>query len=111
MAKVAVLVENIYEEMELWYPYYRLKEEGFDVELIGSEKAKEYKGKYGYPAISQRASSHHSQRLCCRHHPGRLCARLDEKNTSHLGFCQGDGQAQENHCSHMSWRVDVGIML
>jgi len=36
--------------LEVWFPYYRLKEEGARVELIGTGSAKEYRGKYGYPA-------------------------------------------------------------
>jgi len=47
--KIAILVEDSYEDLELWYPYYRLLEEGADVKLIGPE-AKVYKSKYGYPA-------------------------------------------------------------
>jgi len=47
--KIAILVEDLYEDLELWYPYYRLLEEGADVKLIGPE-AKVYKSKYGYPA-------------------------------------------------------------
>jgi len=47
--KVAILVEDSYEDLELWYPYYRLLEEGADVKLIGPE-AKVYKSKHGYPA-------------------------------------------------------------
>lgn len=46
--KVAVLVEDGYEELELWYPYYRLMEEGADVALVGHEK-KTYASKHGYP--------------------------------------------------------------
>ena len=44
----------MYEDIELWYPYYRLKEEGADVKLIGpgSEEKVDYKGKNGYPATS-----------------------------------------------------------
>ena len=34
--------------MEVMYPYYRLKEAGFDVKVAGSGE-KFYKGKYGYP--------------------------------------------------------------
>jgi protease I len=49
LKKVAILVENIYEDLEVWYPLLRLKEEGFEVKVIGSGTAKEYKGKYGYP--------------------------------------------------------------
>lgn len=51
--KVAVLVENNYEDQELWYPYLRFIEAGFDVTIIGTEANVEYKGKYGYPVKSQ----------------------------------------------------------
>jgi len=47
--KIAILVEDSYEDLELWYPYYRLLEEGADVKLIGPE-AKVYQSKHGYPA-------------------------------------------------------------
>jgi len=48
MAKVAVLVEALYQDMEVWYPYLRLKEEGHEAVAAGcGEKA--YVGKYGYP--------------------------------------------------------------
>lgn len=47
--KVAILVENLYEDIELWYPYYRLKEAGYDVSLVGPEK-KTYFSKHKYPA-------------------------------------------------------------
>ena len=29
--RVAILAENLYQEMELWVPYYRFKEEGAEV--------------------------------------------------------------------------------
>jgi len=48
--KIAILVANLYEELEVWYPYYRFKEEGAETFLVGEEKGREYKGKYGYPA-------------------------------------------------------------
>lgn len=47
--KVAILAENLYEELELWYPYYRLKEEGAEVLLVGSGSSDSYTGKHGYP--------------------------------------------------------------
>ena len=46
--RVAVLAENQYEDLELWYPYYRLKEEGADVKIIGTGSAEVYKSKHGY---------------------------------------------------------------
>jgi protease I len=42
-SKVAILVEDEYEDLELWYPYYRLKEAGFEPMLIGPGTKKVYK--------------------------------------------------------------------
>jgi protease I len=47
--RVAILAENLYQEMELWVPYYRLKEEGADVQVVGAGGAKSYTSKHGYP--------------------------------------------------------------
>ena len=47
--RVAILVEQLYQEMEVWYPYYRLIEEGATVSVIGSGTAREYLSKLGYP--------------------------------------------------------------
>ena len=47
--RVAILAENMYQEMELWVPYYRLKEEGADVKVVGAGGAKSYASKAGYP--------------------------------------------------------------
>ena len=47
--RVAILAENMYQEMELWVPYYRLKEEGAEVKVIGAGGAKSYTSKHGYP--------------------------------------------------------------
>lgn len=55
--KAAVLIHLDYQDMEVWYPYYRLKEAGFDVKLVGPEKGQVYKGKFGYPATSEVAAS------------------------------------------------------
>ncbi len=48
--RVAVLVEQQYQEMEVWYPVYRLREAGCVVELVGPEAGKTYASKLGYPA-------------------------------------------------------------
>jgi deglycase len=47
--RVAILAENLYQEMELWVPYYRLKEEGAEVTVVGAGGAKSYTSKHGYP--------------------------------------------------------------
>ena len=48
MTKVALLIEDMYQEVEALVPYYRLQEAGFQVDVIGPE-AKVYKSKLGYP--------------------------------------------------------------
>ncbi|NPV44400.1 MAG: type 1 glutamine amidotransferase [Firmicutes bacterium] len=57
MLKIAILVENMYEDLELWYPYLRLKEEGFTVDIVGTDAGVNYSSKHGYPAKSTVASS------------------------------------------------------
>lgn len=48
MRKVALLVENMYQEAEGLVPYYRLQEAGYQVDVIGPE-ARTYTSKHGYP--------------------------------------------------------------
>ena len=54
---IAVLVEDAYEDQELWYPVQRLKEEGAEVTIVGPEAGSTYKSKHGYPAVSDQAAS------------------------------------------------------
>ncbi len=55
--RAAILVEDIYNEFEVWIPYYRLKEEGVEVTVVGSGTAQTYHGKYGIPiAVDTNAS-------------------------------------------------------
>jgi protease I len=55
--RVALLVENHYQDQEVWYPFYRLKEEGAEVVVVGTGSAKMYTSKFGYPIdVDQSAS-------------------------------------------------------
>lgn len=47
-ARVAILVENGYEDLELWYPLLRLKEETLEVVVVGPRRGA-YESKNGYP--------------------------------------------------------------
>ena len=51
--KLALFVDTSYQEMELWYPYYRFQEAGAECILIGAEAGKTYLSKLGYPATAQ----------------------------------------------------------
>src|SRR5947209_14835916 len=54
--RAAVLVEQQYQEMEVWYPVYRLREAGCAVTLVGPEAGQTYASKLGYPAKSDKAA-------------------------------------------------------
>jgi protease I len=47
--KIAVLAEDQYEDLELWYPLLRMKEEGAKVTVVGTIDNKVYQSKHGYP--------------------------------------------------------------
>lgn len=47
-----MFVDNVYEDLELWYPKLRLMEEGATVVVAGPEANKIYDGKNGYPCKS-----------------------------------------------------------
>jgi protease I len=54
--RVAILIEQQYQELEVWYPVYRLREAGCVVTLVGPEAGKTYPSKLGYPATADAAA-------------------------------------------------------
>jgi protease I len=54
--RVALLVEQQYQEMEVWYPLYRLREAGCRVTVVGPEANHTYPSKLGYPCKSDRSA-------------------------------------------------------
>jgi protease I len=61
---IAILAEELYEDLELWYPYFRMKEAGADtVQVIGMPGVEAYQSKHGYPVrvdlTADLASAHH----------------------------------------------------
>lgn len=56
MKKVALLIEDLFDEQELIYPFHRLRED-FEVVLIGGEADKLYKSKSGFGLKSDIASA------------------------------------------------------
>ena len=47
--RIAIFIEDLYNEQEFWYPFYRMKEVGAEVTVVGTG-AKEYHSKIGLPA-------------------------------------------------------------
>ena len=54
---ILLLIENEFRDEEAVYPYYRFKEAGYDVETVGPQKGKEYKGKFGVTLKSDLSAS------------------------------------------------------
>ena len=50
--KTAILVEEMFNLFEFWYPFYRLKEAGAEVVVVGSGRTREFNGKPGTVAVA-----------------------------------------------------------
>lgn len=53
--RVLMFVEDIYEDLELWYPKLRLIEAGAQVTVAGPKAGHLYSGKHGYPCVADAA--------------------------------------------------------
>jgi protease I len=47
--RIAILAEDNYQELELWYPLLRMREAGAEVTVVGMPGVQEYHSKLGYP--------------------------------------------------------------
>jgi protease I len=57
MAHIAILLEKLYEDLELQYPRLRLREAGHTVDIIGPKAGETYVGKHGYPQKAEKAAA------------------------------------------------------
>lgn len=55
--KIAILAEDNYEDLELWYPLLRMKEAGAEVSVVGMTGAQVYHSKHDYPVRVDVAAS------------------------------------------------------
>jgi len=62
--KIAIMVDELYQVLEVWYPYYRFREANLEVNLIAPEAKKSYPSKEGYPCVSDIAAS----KACAAHY-------------------------------------------
>ena len=53
--RVAMLLDQSYQEMEVWYPLYRLREAGATVVTVGALAGHTYPSKLGYPCVSEKS--------------------------------------------------------
>jgi protease I len=53
--QILIFVDDVYEDLELWYPKLRLIEAGCIVTVAGPRDQAKYIGKHGYPCVSDLA--------------------------------------------------------
>lgn len=52
---IAILVDQQYQELEIWYPLLRFKEAGAAVVTVGAKAGQTYPSKLGYPCVADQA--------------------------------------------------------
>jgi protease I len=50
--RILAFVDDLYEDLELWYPKLRLQEAGYETVLAGLKAGTRHLGKHGYPCTS-----------------------------------------------------------
>jgi protease I len=50
--RIAVLAADLYQEMEIWYPLLRFREDGAETVAVGADAGKTYSSKKGYPVVA-----------------------------------------------------------
>ncbi len=53
--KIAVLVADQYQELEVWYPLLRFLEDGAETIAVGAEGGRTYSSKKGYPVTADKS--------------------------------------------------------
>ena len=53
--RVLVMVDQAYQEMEVWVPLYRLREAGAEVVTVGATAGATYPSKPGYPCSAEKS--------------------------------------------------------
>jgi protease I len=53
--KIALFVDSLYEDLEVWYPLLRFQEEDAQVVIVAAEANTVYESKHGYPVKSQQS--------------------------------------------------------
>lgn len=53
--RIAVLVADYYQDLEVWYPLLRFREDGAQTVAVGAEKGKTYTSKRGYAVVADKS--------------------------------------------------------
>ena len=60
--RIAILAADLYQEMEVWYPLLRFREDGAETIVVGAEAGKTYASKKGYPVVADKSIAEVSAR-------------------------------------------------
>ncbi len=111
--RVAVLAEDNYEDLELWYPYYRLKEEGAEVKVVGTGRASSFTSKHGYAVRADLTAGEASVGdFDAVVIPGGYAPDLMRRRAEMVGFVRGMHEAGKPVAAicHAGWMlVSAGI--
>lgn len=111
--KILILVDDIYEDLELHYPRLRLVEAGAKVKVAGVEK-RTYHGKHGYPIeADDKISAYDPKDFDCVVIPGGYAPDRLRRSKSVLAFVKkmhDDGKVVASIC-HAAWvPISAGIV-
>ncbi len=53
--RIVVLVADLYQELEVWYPLLRFREDGAETVAVGAEAGRTYTSKRGYPVVADQS--------------------------------------------------------
>lgn len=110
---VLILADDMYEDMELWYPKIRLIEAGAEVTVAGVEK-RTYAGKHGYPVEADgKISAYKPKDFDCVVVPGGYAPDRLRRSKAVLDFVRTmheDGKVVAAIC-HAAWvPISAGIV-
>jgi protease I len=93
--QIAIMVDKEYQEMEVWYPYYRFIEAGARVDFVAPEAGEVYPSKLGYPCqatatVSQVKARDYDAVVI----PGGWCPDYMRRNEMMIRFVQDAADAE-----------------
>ena len=112
--KLALFVEEVYNDLEFWYPYYRMKEAGFEVVVVGTGKQETFKSKFGMPVKPDVVSSAvKTEELAAEIIPGGYAPdkmRIDPAMLKIVQELFNDGKLVASIC-HAGWvLISAGVV-
>lgn len=85
--KIAIMVDEMYQVLEVWYPYYRFREAGLEVKLVATEANTTYPSKEGYPCVSEVAAGQaRAEDYDCMLVPGGFAPDFMRRSTAVIKF-------------------------